>query len=245
MVLNLYKITDDEILSADTVSPEDVILVSDSDNKKLYLYRGPYSLSYNQFQSDVLYERIVNRFLNPNIFVLPDLAILDSTSELSSIKTLIQEHYQNLGAYKLKHLMKNIFLLQGLRNRVLLFKNYENSHSYRSRISNTSKMWRFGFINLLLSGFLILALMLTLFIGIIPEITETTSSALDSFWLENLAFVIGIAILILIILFILNLSFVINPLKFPIKPDAIDSMLKTEGIKKNEKIQTDLKKIES
>ncbi|WP_371801924.1 hypothetical protein [Candidatus Lokiarchaeum ossiferum] len=244
MVLNLYKITEDEILSVDTVSPEDIILISNSDNKRLYLYRGPYSLSYNQFQSDILYERIVNRFLNPNIFVLSNLISEDPTSELNSVKKFIQEHYQNLGAYKFKHLLKNIFLLQGIRNRVLLFKNFENSHPYRSRISNTSKMWRFGLMNLLLSGLLIVIMVLTLVVGLIPEIAGSTSSESGSFWLENLAFIFGITIIVLTIVFIVNLSFVINPLKFPIKPDALESMLKKEGIKKMEEKHTRPKKIE-
>ncbi len=227
MVLNLYTITKDEILAAEMVSPDDIVLVSDSDSKKLYLYRGPYSLSYNQFQSDVLYERIINRFLNPNIFFLNSLT-KDDSPEINAVKDIITDHYRNQGAYRFKHVLKNIFLLQGLRNRLVVFKHYENSHAFRSRVSNTSKMWRFGLVNLLLSGFLIVSLALTLFLGIIPRVSSDATAELSPFWMENLVFIFGIALLVLVILFVLNLSFVVNPLKFPLKPDAMESMLSSD-----------------
>ena len=76
MVLQLFIITQDEITEvspAHKLSPQDVGLVYHEESHNLYVFKGEDSLVLDEFQSEILYDRILNRFLNTNIYFLQSL----------------------------------------------------------------------------------------------------------------------------------------------------------------------------
>ena len=226
--LELFKITLDDIVSTAKITPEDITLVLDKKTKNIYVYRGRYSLPIDDFQAAVLYERIINRFLNPNIYLIKTLVEKeDDTPELIKIKEFIVDSYPNLSKFELKRTLENIFLLKGVRERIKAFKNYENSREWRSKLSNTTNLWRLSVFNV----FALFSVGLILILKILLDLNQgdffflnsdkTYNTSLWTLWLENLVLTIALCAFILAITFIVNLAFILFPLKFPIKPNSI------------------------
>jgi hypothetical protein len=245
--LQLFKITHDEIISAKNITPEDVILILDKENKQIYVFRGQFSLPLDEFKSATIYERIINRFLNPNILLLTTLVKKDSDSkQILQIKEFIVDHYPNPSSYKVTRIIRNTLLLRGVRDRIKTFKNYENSRVWRKKLSNTTNIWRLSAFNVLsvMSVFVILVLKLLLDINqgnfIFLKSDGTIDSNLWGLWLESLGFILGLCIFILIITFLTNLIFLLFPLRFPINPKAIKTMEQLSKSEIYEKRSTNL-----
>jgi hypothetical protein len=234
-MLRLFKILEDEIISTTKILPDEVILVFDEETKNLYVYRGEYSPKIDEFRADRLYERIINRFLNPNIYYLQ--SIIESREDpeiITRVKHFIFDHYPNLRHYSFQRTLQNIFLLKDLRIRLKSFRNYEKSREWRTNLSNLTNIWKLSVFNILsilsVFGILIYKLIIDInrsdFIFINPD--RTLDPVLWSLWLQDLALTIIICGLILGGVIILNLLFVLFPLRFPINPENIQAMSKTE-----------------
>ncbi len=228
MELKLYKITKDEIISTEYISQNDNAIVVDAEKKSIFLYRSPYSSSFDQFSSKLVYERIINRFLNPNIFLITSLKE-SSKPEINQIKIFISDHFQNKGRTKIKNILQNLFLFQTIRNRIEKYKNYENSFSFNSKISNSSKIWKLSLWNAILSGFLIIVLIFSLFGVLIPNILNQSDDTILINWIENFTIIFGIILLIIIIIFVINVIFTLFPMKFPIKPELYQYMVENSS----------------
>ncbi|MHA1585481.1 MAG: hypothetical protein ACTSVU_05510 [Promethearchaeota archaeon] len=225
LALQIFKIHTNEILPVDKITPADIVLVSDSKLKKLYLYKGPDSLALNEFDSGALYERILNRFFNQNIYLIKDLKIHPSNSErIVTIKQCIKHHLVNLQKYAVSRFVKRVFLFEGFRNRIKVFKNYENSFSWRSKLSNATGLWKLSIFNVSIILLIFLLLLLNNTINVIPLIGTTVNAESLKYTLENLSIVLWISIGLLVLLAFVNLFFIFFPMKFPIKPKKIVEM---------------------
>ena len=221
--MKLFKISKDEISETKNVSPEDIVLVLNEEIKTLYVYKGEKSTNYNELKSDALYERITNQFFNPKIFLIKSLEVNEQDHlEIVQVKNFIMGHLPNMKKFFAMYYLKNIFLLHQIRKNINIFKNYDKSRIWRLRLSNTTNLWYLSILNtitllLLVIGFIwkIIALGNTSFIAINNE---------WQYWFENLQLFFIISGIILIILLVINLIFVLFPLKFPISPSKIKSM---------------------
>lgn len=226
-LLKLFKIQEEEIIQTEKITPEDLILVQNESTKKLYLYRGRYSPNLDQFQSSILYERITNRFLNPNVFLIKSLIISDQDlDEDKDIKRVILDHFPNLKKYEMRRIVNDFFTLKQYRLNLKNFRNYENSHEWRSKLSNLSNIWRlnlFNLITLILIGAIISYNLIqnTQNIDLLSQNSNLLSSTLWQVWIQRNALTLILCLIILIFLASINLIFILFPLKFPISPNAI------------------------
>jgi hypothetical protein len=221
-VLQLYKIAEDEISTINLILPEDVALVYDEETKNLYLYRSKNYLKLDEFQSTILYERILNRFLNPNIYYIRDLTeIKGDTGKTNQIKRFIQGHRIKLFQYNVKQFFENLFLLKNIRQKIEDFKRFEHSREWRTTFSNQTNIWRLSIFNLI--SILIITLMLVISYTFVKSdyISELTNWNL---WLKYFNFIFIISVTVLGFVFLINLLFVLFPLKFPIHPKMIEKL---------------------
>ena len=227
--MKLYKITKDEITETKNVSPEDIVLVLNEEIKILYVYKGEKSTTYNELKSDALYERITNQFFNPKIFLIKSLDVKTQDHlEIVQAKNFILSHFPNIKKFWAIYYLKNIFLLHQIRKNIKVFKNYDKSRIWRLRLSNTTNIWYLSIINtitllILVIGLLwkILSLGNTSFINLDNNTVDPIGWV---YWFENLQLFFSISGIILIILLVINLMFVLFPMKFPISPSKIKSM---------------------
>jgi len=221
--MKLFKISKDEITEAKNVSPEDIVLVLNEENKTLYVYKGEKSTTYNELKSDALYERIANQFFNPKIFLIKSLEVNEQDHlEIVQVKNFILGHLPNRKKFFALYYLKNIFLLHQIRKNINVFKNYDKSRIWRLRLSNTTNLWYLSILNTIT--------LLLLVIGFIWKIITLGNTSFDAinnewqYWFENLQLFFIISGIILIILLVINLIFVLFPMKFPISPSKIKLM---------------------
>lgn len=232
MNFRLFVISEDDLSPAEQITPEQIALISDEDNKKLYIWKGPYSPNYDEFKSEALYERLSNLFVNPNIFIIKDLTIYDKDeTQIKEIKKFLSNHLPNLQSYNRNRTLKNIFLLQGLRDRIKEFKRYENSTQWRIKLSKLTSFWKLSIFNTIsvFAAVLILILMISLYLSgtnfiFFENGGQQVNLTLWDLWLTILKGVVVICILIVGICFIVNICFIIFATKFPINPRAMNTI---------------------
>ncbi len=231
MATLLYKITEDAIVPTEGVTEEDVALVEDQDEKALYVYRGGDSERKDEFESKKLYELIVNRFLNSNIMLLSSKHMEETDSaDLKMIKAFLLDHMPDDKTYKRNKVLRRIFLLEGIRKNIEAFKTYEQGRVWRKSLSNLTNLRRLSIFNVvaLLSTVIILSLKIALDIGAGNFIFIQEGNILDTqlwnLWILDMKFTLGLCIGILAVVLIVNLLFVVFPMKFPINPLALQKI---------------------
>jgi hypothetical protein len=226
MVLSTYVITEDEILESQNFKYSDILVITNPESKNIFLYQGPESKVFDQFHSDLMYERIMNKFLNPNIFLITDLESSSAdTSEIQEIKTTIREIFPEKWGYKFKVGFLNLFTLRKTRANIYRFKSYNQSLSFRKKIMNFSNYWALILFNLL-SGVIILGLLgYTFFFGINRILSNNYSLEDVLYHLENVVIYIGLSFCLLISIIVIDMIFLLFPMKFPIKPVAIQTLI--------------------
>ena len=221
--MKLYKITKDEITETKNVSPEDIVLVLNEEIKTLYVYKGKKSTTYNELKSDALYERITNQFFNPKIFLIKSLEVTKQDHlEIVQAKNFIMSHFPNIKKFWAIYYLKNIFLLHQIRKNIKVFKNYDKSRIWRLRLSNTTNIRYLSIVNTITLFILVIGLLWKIITLGNTSFTEINNDWL--YWFENLKLFFIISGIILIILLVVNLIFVLFPMKFPISPSKIKSM---------------------
>lgn len=222
MDFKMYKIIADNFIESDKIDPTDVILVSDTEKKTLYLYKNPNQSIYDEFESQEIYEKILNKFLNPNIILIKSLQPQESDSvELQEVKNSILNAFPNIFWYKIKTFIQNIFGLRKIRENYEIFKNYEQSGVWRRRISNQTNLWKLSVFNVIISLIIAIFSILIILIGIKPIYSEGLLSEGLTIWIQNLGVYQVIIIALAGFIFLVNLTFLIFPLRFPIKPKML------------------------
>jgi hypothetical protein len=224
-------------VACEAVTEEDVVLVefsqqptATSKTSKLYLYRGRHSQVVEEFESKVLYERIINRFLNSNVFFLPDLTGRKRDSVVvQQVKQFIRERLPNQRNYEVKRAMRNFFLLAGARKRIRLFRSYESSRIWRARLSNLTNLWWLSVYNALS----VLAVVVILITKVATDLTRgdfifVSGNGFDlptwDLWLRSFSLVLIGCAVVLGACFVVNLVFLLFPLNFPVNPNALVAM---------------------
>ena len=164
----------------------------------------------------------MQQFLNSKIFLIYTLKYdEEETEEISNIKAFLRQNQKNQMTYQVGKGLKHIFLLQGIRDRIKEFKNYEKSRVWRQSLTNLSNIWKLSLFNVIGISAVIITLGLKLGLDIIPYIK---GSATGINWTENLVVLIITCLSILFIIMLVNLAFILFPMKFPIKPVELKIM---------------------
>ena len=218
MALQLLRITSDEFNPTNKLTPDQIGLIIDEDSKKLYVYRGEETLSLNEFESEALYERILNRFLNSKIFIIFSIASKEEDSdEILQIKRFLRKKLSNGFNYRSTKMLKRIFLLEGFRNRIKMFKNYENAGVWRRKLTNLSNIWKLSIFNVISLLIITIFLSLKVFLDIIPALKNNSISNID-LWAEDLVLILVLSLVLIVAIILVNLAFILFPMKFPINP---------------------------
>lgn len=218
----LFIITEDEITSVEKATPDDTVIILSGKSKKIYVYRGKNSHNFDEFESGELFDRVVNRFLNPKIYLVKTSdANSGDSEEIKFIKSYLRDRIDNSAKYRLTRLLKNIFFLRSYRKNVRYYHQFEFSDAWRNRLSSLTSLRKLSIFNTVAGGIGLIWILILLFGRIIPVIDNPeflSDQTAWMVWLESMT-VGNISLIILIgSVFILNLLFVLFPLRFPIKP---------------------------
>ncbi|MHA1795498.1 MAG: hypothetical protein ACTSUK_05255, partial [Promethearchaeota archaeon] len=97
MSLTLYKIQANDFIKTDKINPTELALVLDEDAKEIYIYRPHEEVVYDEYEAEELYNKILNKFLNPNIYILKELKHSPKDSDnIKKIKEFIRETQPSL-----------------------------------------------------------------------------------------------------------------------------------------------------
>jgi len=230
MPFQLYKITPEEILLVKEITPKDIGVVFDSEMKNLYIYRDPKSESFNEFDSTQIYEQIMMFFVNPHIFIINSVrSNVDDTEIVKSVKNYLSMNLHRVKTFHFQYFWRRI-LGYKIRMGIKRFKNYENSRIWRSHLSNLTKIRELSILNAIM--FLILSFILFFFLifGLMP-LWRSLGILNPAFQIqmENLGFIIGSLMLILLIMSCINWIFVLFPMKFPISPVSLEKANKNSS----------------
>ena len=225
--MQLFNIAQEEISPVDKISPQDIGLVYHEESRNLYVYKGDDSLVLDEFQSEVLYERILNRFLNTNIYFLQSLIPTpENSAEILEVKSFLFTHLASSGLYSLKKFFSSLISFRGLRNRIKTFKNYEKSYSWRTQLTHPRKFWRLEVFNFVMVLLLFAVLLLQLLLGVNPIKTQELSGENWFFWVENLQITLGVCLGVLSIMAIVNGIFLFFPMKYPTRSASMGKLTK-------------------
>ena len=241
----LYRIEKESIVPIESGSENDILLVEMRDEGKLFVYRGRYSETADEFVSRKLYERIINKFHNSNIMVLKSkLPIANDPKDVLAVKNFLLDHMEDDKKFERNRFLKRLFLLEGIREDIRKFKNYENSREWRASVSNLTQLRKLSVFNFwsLIAIALILIVKTALDISsgklifINSQSNVVINPELFRLWIQNLSFTLLLCAVILIIVAFVNFLFVSFPMRFPIKPYEY-SILQALNIPKTDTIQ--------
>lgn len=225
MSLILYKVEDSEFIKTDRVKPDELALVLDEDNKEIYVYKPKKSKVYDEYEAEELYNLILNKFLNPNIFMIKELKDTPQESEkVQKVKNFIRTAQPSIFWFNLGKFFKDLFLFHNLRQNYEIFKNYHHSGVWRRRISNQTNLWKLSLFNTIVSASISIISLLIILFAIRPLFSSPLSGESLQLWLQNLTIYEGLLIFLSILIFLPNLIFIIFPLRFPIKPQKYSTL---------------------
>ncbi|MHA1896074.1 MAG: hypothetical protein ACTSU2_01655 [Promethearchaeota archaeon] len=219
-----------------SIGLEDIILLLDEESNKIYVWKGMFAPDLDEYSSGALYDLIINRFLNPNIYLIkePYLEINENEEySLKKVKNYLKVLLPDLKKAVIKEKLKNIFFLKKVRENIKKFSRYENSKSWRNRLSNLTELRKLSIFNVIA----IIAVVIMLLLKIQLDLNSgdfiffeqkgsdlVVNRTLWDLWLSTLSTFLLICILILGSIFIINLLFVVFPLRWPINPKAMDAL---------------------
>lgn len=252
-MLKLYKIFEDDISPVTVISPKDVVVVSDASdqkNKKIFLWKGPYSPNYDEFKSVALYNRLLDLFFNPEIYIITDTKLIidkNDSDQVKRVKDFLQQNLPDLANYRKKRMLGNFLLLTGIREKIKEFKRYESSNKWNAKVSNLTNIWRLSIFNVIAMLSVVVLLLLKLQWDLkgdnhlFYDNNHIMDPVLWEIWLGSLITTLFVAAVIILIVTFANLMFVLIPMKFPINPKETKSysskMLGDLKRKKEKKIE--------
>ncbi|MCK5347570.1 MAG: hypothetical protein KAR20_29375, partial [Candidatus Heimdallarchaeota archaeon] len=148
-------------------------------------------------------------------------------------------HFASSGFYSIKKIGASLISLWGLRNRIKMFKNYDKSHSWRSKLTHPRKFWQLELFNIMMATTLFLILILQLLLGVNPIKTQELSGDNWLYWVENLQISLGVCLGLLALMIIVNGVFLLFPMKYPIKSVSMEKLTKGQRKKLRQMFQND------
>ncbi len=225
MDLKLFKVTNNDFMEMTKVEPTDLVIVENIDEKTIYVYKNPSQSVYDEFESQELYDLILNQFLNPQIILLKSLHATKMDSDaVKQVKTFISEAFPNKFGWALRNFFQNVFGLKKIRKNIQIFKNYEYSGVWRRRLSNQTNLWKLSLFNVISSLSIMILSLLLIFVAILPVYQAGELGEGFGIWLQNMSIYQSVLIAIAGVIFVINLIFVLFPLRFPIKPKKFEQL---------------------
>jgi hypothetical protein len=226
----LYLITENDIIpvvNPKSITLDHIVAVSDDDSKAVYIWKGVYSPNFDTFKAAALYERILNRFVNPNVYIIKDLEILGDTDPNKKVKEFLIQNLPNQKISKWNHVVKEVFLLKSVRRKVEEFNRYESSSKWRAKLSNLTNLRRLSIFNVISIISVIVILILKIALDLMGDSFiflegSSVNTALWNLWLSALIIIMIICSILLSVVVVINMGFIMFPMKFPINPKAMD-----------------------
>ena len=225
MDLKLYKVTNNDFVEITSIEPTDLVIVEHSDEKTIYVYKNPSQSVYDEFESQELYDLVLTQFLNPQITLLKSLNITKTDSDaVKQVKTFISAAFPNKLKMALQNFFQNVFGFKQIRKNIQIFQNYEHSGVWRRRLSNQTNLWKLSVFNVIASFSIMILSLLLIFVAIMPVYQAGDLGDGLLIWLQNMSIYQYILITIAGFIFVINLLFLLFPLRFPIKPKKLEQL---------------------
>ncbi|MHA1521485.1 MAG: hypothetical protein ACTSRK_14980 [Promethearchaeota archaeon] len=225
MDLKLYKVNNNDFVESISIEPTDLVIVENNEEKTIYVYKNPSQSVYDEFESQELYDMVLNQFLNPQIILLKSLHIGKTDSDAEKrVKSFITAAFPNKFKMALRNFFQYVFGFKQIRKDIQIFKNYEHSGVWRRRLSNQTNIWKLSLFNVISSLSIMILSLLLIFVAILPVYRAGDLGEGFEIWLQNLGIYQSILIAVSGVIFVINLIFLLFPLRFPIKPKKLEQL---------------------
>ncbi|MHA1150015.1 MAG: hypothetical protein ACTSR8_17400 [Promethearchaeota archaeon] len=201
--MEIYTIKDDKIELSKRLTHENIAFISDG--TRGYVWKGKNARDLDEQTAKKIDILIKNKFDDVKFELLSGLDIKkEDNPKIIQIKQEIIKRLPGKVSTKIKEKQQGI--LNGIKQKLEEFKNYELSMNWRKKLSNLTNLWKLSLFNIIIIGFC----MIFIFNQSLFHV-----SIGDYFLL--------LAFFLLLIIFMINLIFIIFPMKFPIKVLSIST----------------------
>lgn len=214
IILEFYTIKKDTIQICNELTQEDIVIIIDG--KAGYIWKGENAVYLDESDAKKVEKRIFDRFKAIDFQLIPELK--QSPKDNPKLIQIKQEIRNRLPGKISKIKMQSISFLNKIKKNFSEFKNYEKSWKWREKLSNLTNLWKLSLFNVV---FIIISILLMLNNSIFLTIHGDIN--------------LLISLIFLSVVFFLNLTFLLFPMRFPI--EVID-VYNTDG---GEKIMEPMK----
>ncbi|MFO8019474.1 MAG: hypothetical protein R6U96_12660 [Promethearchaeia archaeon] len=196
MVLEFYKVKEDKIFLSNDFTHNDIVFILDG--KAGYIWKGKKAKNLDELTAKKVESLIRKRFQDTNFQLIQKANIYESDNpKIKEIKKGLNKRLPNPVISSIKNTPKSFFYK--IKEKYKKIKNYEDSWKWRSKLSNITNIWRLLILNVII-----------IFISIILMMNKSI------FYLQLNDFSLLIALLSLGIISIMNLIYIIFPMKIQV-----------------------------
>ncbi|TFF93252.1 MAG: hypothetical protein EU544_06165 [Promethearchaeota archaeon] len=207
--MEFYKIKGDKIKFTNKISHQDIVFIYD--NTAGYIWKGEKAIDLDEFTAKKIDGIIKERFENISFVLIPELEEKkEDNPKIIQIKKALSERLPHETIHKIKEKKDTVFTK--LKKNIKEFKNYENSWKWRKKLSNLTNLWKLAIFNIVILTFSMIFIF-----------------NISIFHLNLGDYFLFIAFILLFSICIINLIFVIFPMKFPVNVLGLEG--KVEEVK--------------
>ncbi|MFX0141237.1 MAG: hypothetical protein ACFFDN_46790 [Candidatus Hodarchaeota archaeon] len=216
--MDFYKIKDNSITLSSKLTHNDVAFIFDG--KTGYVWKGDNARDFNKLNVMKIEQMIKEKFGIIKLEPIHRLEILETDNlNVKEIKSKIIKKLESSSIIKLK--AKQQSFLNKLNRTYNELRNYDKSIKLQKNLSNLTNLWKLSIFNVAI-----------LAIGILMVSNQSLINLYNGDILLFLSFIC------LLVVLIVNLSFVIWPLKFRVRFLSLEETKDTEVINKKKKTST-------
>lgn len=214
--LEFYIITKDNTIKlSNKFSQDDLVFILDG--KLGYIWKGDRARDLDELSAKKIEQLIREKYPDINFGLITNLEITNGdTPKNTQIKTEIKNRLPSLIVDTIKE--KSLSPFKKIKKNISEFKDYENSRTWRKNLSNLTNLWKLSILNIVIIA-----------VSIMLMFNQTR------FFLTYGDFYSFIALLSLSIILIINIIFVVFPMKFPYEPISFGDPYKTSSTQISER----------
>ena len=194
--LEFYKVNADKIFLSNDFTHNDIAFILDG--KAGYIWKGKKAKDLDELAAKKVESLIQKKFPETSFQLIPKADIYESDNpRIKDIKVELNKRLPNPLISQIKDKPKSIF--EKVKEKYRSIKNYEDSWKWRSKLSNITNLWRLLVINVIV-----------LIISILLMINKSI------FYFQLNDFMLLIALISLGAIFVINLVYIIFPMKIQV-----------------------------